>query len=103
MIDSDPAIRLAELHHEMASLGILLDRDNMSDAEFQELDREYDAVFDRLREAEDAVLAAPISSDSDVIAKLRVITERVRLGSDVLESLERLQHQVEQYAISGRQ
>jgi len=59
--------------------------------------------LDRVCHAEDDVIAAPISSDSDVIAKLRVITQRVRLGSNVVEPLERLQHQVEQYAASGQQ
>jgi hypothetical protein len=60
---------------------------------------EYEALFDRVCHAEDDVIAAPISSDADVIAKLRVITQRVRLGSDVLAALNHLKRQVEHYAI----
>jgi hypothetical protein len=87
----------------LAQLGALLDREDISDDVYQKANAEYDALFDRVCHAEDDVIAAPISSDSDVIAKLRVITERVRLGSDVVGSLERLQHQVQQYATSGEQ
>ena len=74
-----------------------------SDDVYQKANAEYDALFDRVCHAEDDVIAASISSDADVIAKLRVVTQRVRLGSEVLEVLNHLRHQVEHYAIGGRQ
>jgi hypothetical protein len=101
-IGPNPFDNLAELRAALGRLSALLDRDDISDDDYQKANAEYDALFDRVCHAEDDVIAAPISSDADVIAKLRVITQRVRLGSDVLESLKRLQHQVEQYAISGQ-
>ena len=86
----------------LVSSACCVKRDDISDDVYQEANAEYDALFDRVCHAEDDVIAAPISSDADVIAKLRVITQRLRLGSDVLESLKRLQHQVEEYAVSGQ-
>jgi hypothetical protein len=94
---------LAKLRAGLARSGAFLDREDISDALYQKASAEYDALFDLVCRAEDDVIAAPISSDADVIAKLRVITQRVRLGSDVLESLKRLQHQVQQYAVCGQQ
>jgi hypothetical protein len=98
-ISPNPFDSLAELRAALARLGALLDRDDISDDVYQKANAEYDALFDRVCHAEDDVIAAPISSDADVIAKLRVVTQRLRLGGDVVESLKRLQHQVEQYAI----
>jgi hypothetical protein len=102
-ISPNPFDNLTELRAAIAQLGAFLDRDDISDDIYQKANAEYDALFDRVCHAEDDVLAAPISSDADVTAKLRVITQRLRLGSDVVESLKRLQHQVEQYAVSGKQ
>jgi hypothetical protein len=102
-IRPNPFDNLTELCAALGRLGALLDRDDISDDVYQKANAEYDALFDRVCHAEDDVIAAPISSDADVVAKLRVITRRVRLGSDVLGSLECLRHQVEQYAISGQQ
>jgi hypothetical protein len=101
-ISPNPFDNLAELRAALARLCALLDRDDISDDVYEKANAEYDALFDRVCQAEDDVIAAPISSDSDVIAKLRVITQRVRLGSNVVEPLG-LQHQVEQYAASGQQ
>jgi hypothetical protein len=94
----NPFDNLAELRTALGQLSALMDRDDISDDVYQNANLEYDALFDRVCHAEDEVIAAPISSDADLIAKLRVVTERLRLGSDVVESLKRLQHQVEQYA-----
>jgi hypothetical protein len=96
----NPFDNLAELRAALGRLGALLDRDDLRDDVYQKANTECDALFDRVCQAEDDVIAAPISSDADVIAKLRVITQR--LGSDVVESLRRLQRQVEQYAISEK-
>jgi hypothetical protein len=99
----NPFDNLAKLRAGLTRLGAFLDREDISDALYQKASAEYDALFDLVCRAEDEVIAAPISSDADVIAKLRVITQRLRLGSDVVASLKRVQHQVEQYAISGQQ
>jgi hypothetical protein len=94
-ISPNPFDNLAKLRAGLARLGAFLDREDISDALYQKASAEYDALFDLVCRAEDDVMAAPISSDADVTAKLRVITERLRLGSDATESLKRLQHQVE--------
>jgi hypothetical protein len=101
-VGPNPFDNLAELRAALGRLGALLDRENISDDVYRKANAEYDALFDRVCQAEDDVIAAPISSDTDVIAKLRVLTHRLRLGSDVVKSLKRLQHQVEQYAISEK-
>jgi hypothetical protein len=101
-VHTSPNDNLAELRAALGRLGALLDRDDISDDVYQKANAEYDALFDRVCHAEDDVIAAPISSDVDVIAKLRVVTQRLRLGSDVTESLKRLQHQVQRYAVSGK-
>jgi len=101
-ISPNPFNNLAKLRIGLARLGAFLDRDDIGDDDYQKANAEYDTLFDRVCHAEDNLIAAPISSDADVIAKLRVLTHRLRLGSDVVESLKRLQHQVEQYAISGQ-
>jgi hypothetical protein len=102
-ISPNPFDNLAKLRSGLARLGAFLDCEDISDDLYQKANAEYDALFDLVSRAEDDVIAAPIASDADLIAKLRVIKERLRLGSDVVASLKRLQHQVEQYAISGQQ
>ena len=102
-IGPNPFDNLAKLRAGLARLGAFLDREDISVAFYQKASAEYDAQFDPVCHGEAEVIAAPISSDSDLIAKLRVVMERVRLGSDVVESLKCLQHQVEQYAVSGKQ
>jgi hypothetical protein len=101
-ISPNPFDNLAKLRSGLARLGAFLDREDIDDDLYEKANAEYDALFDLVCHAEDDVIAAPIWSDADLVAKLRVVTQRLRLGSDVVESLKRLQHQVEQYAISGQ-
>ena len=102
-VSPNPFDALAELRAALGRLGSLNDRDDISDDVYQKANAEYDALFDRVCHAEDDVIAAPISSDAELSPSCTSLRSGYVWGSEVLESLERLQHQVEQYAISGQQ
>jgi hypothetical protein len=89
--------RLRQIRAEIATLGVILDRYDGSEHEYREVESKYAKLFYRACDIENAVLAKPIASVADIIAKIRIIASRSRLAHDQADALERLEDQLREW------
>jgi hypothetical protein len=89
--------RLAELRAAMEPLGALLDRDDISEQDYQDAEARYASLFDRQCDLEDAVLAAPITAIADIAVKVEIIMARSMIFDDVSDLLETLHDRVKSF------